>query len=406
MPLEWYVALRFLREGRTQTLLIVAGAAIGIAVMVFLSALMGGLQTSLVAQTLGTQAHIVVRPVDEAARRLSSSSETTTVMARVERSAQRVRSIVGWQQTMRQVEVTPGVVAVSPTVSGPIFVQRGDASRSALLLGIDPERFAAIYPVRARMRTGAYRTTGDSCLIGVELAKDLGVVVGDKIRLTVADGPNDVFTVAGIFDLGNREVNRRWILVSLRAAQTLLNLVGGVSNLDVTVDDVFEANDVADAVAARTGLVADSWMRTNAQLMVALQSQNSSSNLIQFFVVLAVAMGIASVLIVSVVQKGKEIGILRAMGATRRTVLLVFLLQGGLVGLSGSIVGAAVGAGLGVFFASLVQNADGSPLFPVSVSFALIARSTSVAVVTGLLAAVLPARRAARLDPAVAIRNG
>jgi lipoprotein-releasing system permease protein len=117
-------------------------------------------------------------------------------------------------------------------------------------------------------------------------------------------------------------------------------------------------------------------------------------------------MGIASVLIVSVVQKGKEIGILRAMGASRRSVLLIFLLQGGLVGLSGSIIGAAAGAGLGLFFGSLVQNADGSPLFPIAVSFALIARSTSVAVVTGLLAAVLPARRAARLDPAVAIRNG
>lgn len=406
MPLEWYVALRFLREGRTQTLLIIAGAAIGIAVMVFLSALMGGLQKSLVAQTLGTQAHIVVRPPDEAARRLRESSGETVVMARVERSAQRVRSIVGWQQLMRQVQVTPGVRAVSPTVSGPIFAQRGDASRAALLLGVDPERFARIYPVRDRMRSGAYRTTGDSCVIGVELAKDLGVAVGDKIRLLVADGPSDVFTVAGIFDLGNREVNRRWVLVSLRAAQTLLDLVGGVSNLDVTVDDVFGANDVADALTARTGLVADSWMRTNAQLMVALQSQNSSSNLIQFFVVLAVAMGIASVLIVSVVQKGKEIGILRAMGASRRSVLLVFLLQGGLVGLSGSVIGTAAGAGLGLFFGSLVQNADGSPLFPIAVSFALIARSTSVAVVTGLLAAVLPARRAARLDPAVAIRNG
>lgn len=406
MPLEWYIALRFLREGRTQTLLIVAGAATGIAVMVFLSALMGGLADSLIAKTLGTQAHIVVRPVDEAARRLRTSSDTTLLMARVERSAQRARSIVGWQQISRQVERTPGVRAVSPTVSGPIFAQRGDASRAALLLGVDPERFSRIYPVGDHMRSGAFRTAGDSCVIGQELANDLGVGVGDKIRLAVADGPNDVFTVAGIFDLGNREVNRRWVLVSLRAAQTLLDLVGGVSSLDVTVDDVFGASEVADLLAARTGLVADSWMRTNAQLMVALQSQNSSSTLIQFFVVLAVAMGIASVLIVSVVQKGKEIGILRAMGTSRRSVLIVFLLQGGLVGLSGSIVGASAGAALGIAFASLIRNADGSSLFPVTVSFALVARSTTVAIVTGLLAAVLPARRAARLDPAVAIRNG
>ncbi len=406
MPLEWYVAIRFLREGRVQTLLIVAGVAIGVAVMVFLSALMSGLQTTLVAQTLGTQAHIVVRPLDEAARPLRRSSDERVVLARVERAAQRVHSIVGWQQVMREVERSPGVRAVSPTVSGPVFAQRGDASKSVVLLGVDPERFATIYPVRARLRSGAFLPVGDGCVIGTELAADLGVAVGGKVRLSSIDGESDTFTIVGVFDLGNREVNRRWVIVSLRAAQTQLDLVGGVSSLDVTVDDVFDATAVARVVSGRTGLKADSWMETNAQLMVALGSQNSSSTLIQVFVILAVAMGIASVLIVSVVQKGKEIGILRAMGTTRRSVLIVFLLQGGLVGLSGSLVGSALGAGLGVFFASLAQAADGSPLFPVTISAALIARATLVAVVTGLLAAVMPARRAARLDPAVAIRNG
>lgn len=406
MPLEWYVAIRFLREGRMQTLLIVAGAAIGVAVMLFLSALMGGLAESLIAQTLGTQAHIVVRPLVEAARPQRTSTRDTLVMPRVERTAQRVRSIVGWQQVMRDVERAPGVVAVSPTVSGPVFAQRGDASKSVILLGIDPERFARIYPIRTRLREGVYRPVGDSCVIGTELASDLGVTIGDKLRLSVVDGASDVFTVAGLFDLGNREVNRRWVLVSMRSAQTLLDLVGGVSAIDVTVDDVFAATTIADALSARTGLVADSWMQTNAQLMVGLSSQSSSSTLIQVFVVLAVAMGIASVLIVSVVQKGKEIGILRAMGTSRRSVLIVFLLQGGIVGLLGSIVGVGLGMGLSVFFASLAVAADGSPLFPVHVSLALIARCTVVAVSTGLLSAVLPARRAARLDPAVAIRNG
>jgi lipoprotein-releasing system permease protein len=406
MPLEWYVAIRFLREGRLQTLLIVAGAAIGVAVMLFLSALMGGLAQSLIAQTLGTQAHIVVRPLAEAARPQRASTRDTVVMERVERSAQRVRSIVGWQQVMADVERAPGVVAVSPVVSGPVFAQRGDASKSVVLLGIDPERFARIYPIRTRLREGAYRPIGDGCVIGTELADDLGVRVGDKVRLTVVDGASDVFTVTGLFDLGNREVNRRWVLVSMRAAQSLLDLVGGVSAIDVTVDDVFAATTIAESLAAQTGLVADSWMQTNAQLMVGLRSQDSSSTLIQVFVVLAVAMGIASVLIVSVVQKGKEIGILRAMGTTRRSVLVVFLLQGGIVGLLGSVVGTALGMALGAFFASLAVAADGSPLFPVNIGVALVARCTLVAVLTGLLSAVLPARRAARLDPAVAIRNG
>lgn len=226
---------------------------------------------------------------------------------------------------------------------------------------------------------------------------------GAALAVAAVGGVGDVYLGAGVFDLGNREVNRRWVVVSTRAAQTMLDLVGGVSSVDLRVRDLFAADALAADVTARTGLVADSWMKTNAQLLVALRSQASSSQMIQFFVILAVAMGIASVLVVSVVQKGKEIGILRAMGTARSTVLRVFLLQGALVGLVGSVLGTALGAGLG---AAAARNADGSPTFPITVSLVLVARSAGVAFLTGVLAATLPARRAARLDPAVAIRNG
>ncbi|MFO0629521.1 MAG: ABC transporter permease [Polyangiales bacterium] len=405
MPISWFLALRFVREGRMQSVLIVVGVSVGVAVMVFLSALIDGLQTSLIAQTLGTQAHVVIRPADEVARPLRSDGEAT-VLARVERTAQRARSIVRWQQVAAEVAATPGVTEVSPTVSGPAVALRGNASRAVVLYGVDPERFARIYPVRQRLTAGSFRPVGTECVLGAELATDLGVGVGDRVRLASVGGVSDVYAVAGVFDLGNREVNRRWVIVSTRGAQTLLDLVGGVSLIDVRVRDLFAAEAVAGAIAARTGLVADSWMRTNAQLLVALRSQSSSSQMIQLFVILAVAMGIASVLVVSVVQKGKEIGILRAMGTSRATVLRVFLIQGALVGLVGSVLGTAIGAGLGALFAGLVRNPDGTPTFPVAVSLALVLRSTGIAACTGIVAAVIPARSAARLDPAVAIRNG
>jgi lipoprotein-releasing system permease protein len=406
MPISWFLALRFLREGRMQSVLIVAGVSVGVAVMVFLSALIDGLQTSLVAQTLGTQAHVVVRPPDEVARPLRRPEAGLAVAARVEQTAQRARSIVGWQQVVTTLAAMPGVTAVSPVVTGPAVALRGNATRAVVLYGVDPERFGRIYPVRQRMVAGRFDPTSTSCVIGRELAVDLGVVVGDRVRLAAVGGAGDVYLVAGVFDLGNREVNRRWVVVSTRAAQTMLDLVGGVSSVDLRVRDLFAADAVAADVTARTGLVADSWMKTNAQLLVALRSQASSSQMIQFFVILAVAMGIASVLVVSVVQKGKEIGILRAMGTARSTVLRVFLLQGALVGLVGSVLGTALGAGLGAAFAAAARNADGSPTFPITVSLALVARSAGVAFLTGVLAATLPARRAARLDPAVAIRNG
>ncbi len=406
MPISWFLALRFFREGRLQSVLIVAGVSVGVAVMVFLSALIDGLQTSLVAQTLGTQAHVVVRPPDEVARPMLDPGGSAVVAARVERTAQRARSIVGWQQVVDGLAAMPAVTAVSPTVSGPAVAIRGNATRAVVLYGVEADRFARIYPVRQRIVAGHFEPTGTGCVIGRELAVDLGVAVGDKVRVVATGGAGDVYTVNGVFDLGNREVNRRWVIVATRGAQTLLDLVGGVSSVEVRVREIFSADAVAADITSRTGLISDSWMTTNAQLLTALRSQSSSSQMIQFFVILAVAMGIASVLVVSVVQKRKEIGILRAMGTARRSVLWVFLLQGAMVGAVGSVIGTALGAGLGALFAGLVRNADGSPTFPITVSLALVARSGAIAFFTGVFAAALPARSAARLDPAVAIRNG
>jgi lipoprotein-releasing system permease protein len=163
---------------------------------------------------------------------------------------------------------------------------------------------------------------------------------------------------------------------------------------------------LAREITGRTGLVAESWMATNAQLLTGLRSQNASSIMIQTFVVLAVALGIASVLAVSVVQKSREIGILRATGTSTRQVLRIFLLQGGILGLVGSALGVALGVGLGLFFANLARNPDGTSTFPVSLDLVLYLRSAALAMGVGLVAALLPARRAARMNPADIIRSG
>jgi lipoprotein-releasing system permease protein len=146
-------------------------------------------------------------------------------------------------------------------------------------------------------------------------------------------------------------------------------------------------------------------MAANAELLTALRSQASSSAVIQAFVVLAVAIGIASVLVVSVIQRSREIGILRAMGMSRGRITRVFLLQGGLVGVGGSLLGSGLGAALAVGFGQAVTDASGAPLLPIVLDARLFLTSSAVATATGLLAALLPARRAARLDPATAIRN-
>jgi lipoprotein-releasing system permease protein len=404
MPFEWFVALRFLREGRMQTLLILVGVAVGVGVMVFLSALINGLQTSLIQQTLSVQAHVVVRPPEDVARRLGEDASRRYV-TRIEKSQQRPRAIDQWTRVVADVDRVPGVVATAPTVAGSAFVHRGNANASVALRGVDPETFEHIVPVSQKLQSGRFWVTGPHCVIGSELAQDLGVALGDKLRLEATTGRSDVFTVAGIFDLGNKDVNQRWVFVSLRAAQTLLDLPGKISTIEVKVSDVFAAEAIAAEIAERTGLVADSWTKLNRQLLIALSSQSSSSVMIQFFVILAVALGIASVLVVSVVQKSREIGILRATGTTVRRIVGIFLTQGAVVGLVGSVLGCGIGTVLALLFATLAKNPDGSPTFPVDLNAGLFARSLAIATLVGLAAAVAPARRAARLDPAVAIRH-
>jgi lipoprotein-releasing system permease protein len=313
---------------------------------------------------------------------------------------------VQWQQVEDAVDRLPQVTTSAPTVAGSAFAIRGTASRSVAVRGVDSPAYLRIVDMEKYLVAGAFRLAGEEGVIGTELARDLGAQVGDKIRLVAAEGREATIRVNGIFDVGNKDLNERWVFVSLRSAQTMFDLQGGVSTIELKVSRLFDAEAVARRIAERTGLQADSWMNLNAQLLVGLRSQSASSIMIQVFVVVAVAFGIASVLAVSVVQKSREIGILRATGTRTRQILRIFLLQGALVGLVGSFIGIALGAGLAVFFSGLARNPDGSPTFPVALGLTLYLRSALIITLIGMLSAVLPARHAARLDPAEVIRYG
>jgi len=404
VPFEWFVALRFLREGRLQTLLIFVGVGVGVAVMVFLTALIDGLQASLVKNTLTTQAHVVIRPPEEEARVVAPAG--SALAARVEKRNQRDRTLDQWPLVLATATRVPGVEAAAVTVAGSGFATRGNASRAIALRGVDPDSYTRVIAIGDRMQSGRFRVLGDEAVVGAELAQDLGIRVGDKIRLGTGDGRTDAFVVAGVFDLGNKDVNQRWVFVSIRAAQTLLQIGRDVSTIELRVAEPFQAEAIAREVGARTGMVSESWMTLNRQLLVALSSQSSSSYMIQFFVVLAVALGIASVLAVSVVHKSREIGILRATGTSTRSIMGIFLVQGGIVGVVGAVSGCLLGTALALFFAGLATSPDGSPTFPVRLDAALMLTASAIAVAVGLLSAVIPARRAAQLDPATVIHGG
>jgi lipoprotein-releasing system permease protein len=403
-PFEWTTAIRFLKEGRMQTLFIVAGISIGVGVIVFMSAMLTGLQANFIKRVLTSQPHIQLVPPDEVARPLRTSVGIIEA-ATVQRPTQRLRSIDQWQKVRQLLQQWPEITNVSPTVSASALAVRGNASRSISLTGIDPDVYFNIVRIPDYLISGQPRVTSDDIIIGLDLARELGVSVADKLNVTAGSGASRVLTISGIFDLGNKGANMRSTFASLRTAQALANLVGGVTAIDLTVGDVYAAETIAQAVQVATGVQADSWIKTNAQFFTAVNAQKLSNTLIRVFVGLSVAFGIASVLVVSVIQRSKDIGILRAMGTTQGQVLRVFLLQGALLGVAGSLVGSVLGTGALVFWHGYLRQADGSEIFPLMLDTQLFVYAVVLAALTGVAAAAVPALRAAKLDPVVAIRG-
>ncbi len=391
------LAWRFLEEGRTQTLLILAGVTIGVAAYVFITATMNGVQENMIAQTLGSQAHVVVLDEPAPPRPLVPAPRGGLVLRQVEPPEPRPTPFDQWQRVVQQAEQTPGVVHACPKVTGAALAVRGGAQRAVELIGADPGRFARIVDVPGRMVAGTYRPDAEQAVLGATLAEDLGARVGRTVRVRTEFGEANL-RVVGVFAIGSEAVDGRWVLTSLRTAQSLLGRPGDITSIDLTVDDLFDADTVAARVATRTGRTAESWISRNGALLNALSAQSQSTALIRAFTLLAVAMGIASVLAVTVVQRRGQIGILRAMGVRSAVVLRVFLWQGALLGLGGAVSGIILGA--------LVANGlERVVPFSIDVDATTAGTALGISLLTGLLAAAWPARQAARLDPAVAIRG-
>ncbi|HYD75954.1 ABC transporter permease [Ramlibacter sp.] len=400
---EWQVAVRFLREGRFQTVLIVVGVAAGVAVIAYISALVSGLQANTLSKTLGSQPHVTIRAPEEVVTPALELPPGEQSLTDTQPRAQPLRSVANWQSVQRLLDPRPGIAVVSPLVSGAGLALRAEAIQGVNLSGVELDRYDRLAGLRDKVVAGTARLDPGDAIVGLALAHDLGLRPGD--RFTIRTGAvSDTARATALVDFGARELNRRTVILPLRAAQNLLGLPGGVTSLDIGLDDVWSAPEVATSLRRQLPYRIESWQDTNAQLLSALNAQSISTVVIRLVVAAVVVLGIASVLVVSVVQKRREIGILRAMGATRGQVLRVFLIQGGLVGAIGSVLGLLLALAMIFLFTRFVHASDGGPLFPIDLSWATAMRVGLLALVCGVLAALAPARSAARLDPAQAIR--
>lgn len=412
---EATLALRHLRAGGGQTVLTVSAVAAGVILVVFISSLIFGLRQRIEELITDILPHITITPLEPEPRPLSEidtplAGLDALITSRVEKQSPQRKDIENWPQAVAVIRGVSGVAAVAPAVTGQGFVSRGGQRIGVGVYGAVPEQINAVTNVVKYVYTGHYLGLGaDEIVIGHRLSQDLGVRVGDRVRVTSSEGISESFRVAGIYDTGQEQAFAPRVYINLRAAQSLFATGTAIRSILVRTEDLFTADRVARRVAALLPYKVEAWSDQAPQSAAALSVQRASAFLISGFSLIASAFAIASVLIVSVLQKSKQIGILKSMGAKGRQILLVFTLEGLGIAVIGAIAGAVLGSGLVLGLGQIKQpvarmGAPPDPLFPSILSWQLIGAAMLAAVVATVVAAILPARRAARLDPVQAIR--
>jgi lipoprotein-releasing system permease protein len=398
-PYETHIAFRFLLKGRGQSVLLLVGIAVGVAVQFFLSALIGGLQESLIERTVGSAPHIFLLPPDNLPTSLLAGDGRTVDSRRVPYSE--LTEVLSWRQYYDFLKTTPGVEAACPVAGGQGFIERGGATETVAIKGILPEEGARVYRLDRNLRSGRAGLGGDAAIVGLSVADKLRLDLGDRFFVRNSKGTGETFTVEGIVDLGAVQANAL-VFLSLDRARSFLGL-DGISAVEVRVADPFRAEAVAAGLRREFSRVKfESWQSRNKELLTALRSQSGSSGLIQFFVLFAVSLGIASVLGIAAVQKSRQIGILKAMGVDDRGAARIFLIQGLVLGAAGSVLGIGLGYGIGLGFLRFF----GPGTFGLEIDAFNLVVPAVLAVVGAAVASVIPARKASRLSPIEVIRNG
>lgn len=389
------IAWRYLTATKTQTGLLVLGVAVGVFVFIFMSALIGGLASYLIDRTLGNVAHITIEAPDRDPEQLVGTAGEVLLVTQksngqreVLRTADAFLPVIAGQ---------PGMAVTSQQIVGNGFLVRGERSAPVSVTGVEPDKVSAIADIEGGLVAGSTDLSNGGILLGAKLADDLGVAVGQVVRLQSERGVELALSIMGTFQLGIDSLDSRVGYVGLPTARTLFELPQGLTRIEVKLDELNEADALTARIAADTGLAATSWTTSNTQLTDGLRAQARSGDLIKGFALVTIVIGVASALLLSTYRRRSEIGIMRAMGASRGFVLFVFVTQGALIG----ILGGVVGAGLAYLALSPFPPPEqaGSAGLPIDVRQGGFMLAIVLTALGATLASILPARSAARVDP-------
>ena len=412
MSYELFICLRYLKAKRKQTfislitLISIGGVMVGVTALIVVLAVMNGFKEDLRDKILGVTSHVVISRFDG--------------------------PMAGYRDVTGEVEKIPGVTAATPFIYSQVLISSGQAVSGAVLRGFDPETAGKVISLPRNLRGVDLEEFGRGeeppdqqglppIILGSELAKNLGVARGDALtvisplgRLTpLGQVPrSQVFRVAGIFESGMYEYDSSLAYVPLATAQSFLGLDDKVTGIELRVEDIYQADRIARSAGKLLGgfpFWSRDWMSMNRNLFSALKLEKIVMFIILTLIILVAAFNIISTLIMVVMEKTRDIAILKSMGARNQSIMAIFVIEGLVIGLVGTLLGLAGGFGLCKLlatyqFVQLPRDVYYISTLPVKLDALDVTLTALAAIVISLIATLYPAWQASRLEPAEAIR--
>jgi len=380
---ELFIALRHLTSRRRQTIFSILAVGLAVMLLVWSQAMMVGFTGEMYSKTVDRMAHVTVEPQEDE------------------------DYIHLYHKLTEDIRELDGVVGVSPVLAGPATFEYKDKNKNVVMQGIQVDAHDSVLHINDDIVEGSFRdleVSSNSVVVGDALAEELDVELGDAIDASFPEANPAALKVVGIYDSGT-PLDETLAITSQSTAQDFLDVSNVVSSILVRVDDRERAQAISEEIDAM-GYPASGWKETNPEIIQTLKLEGTSNAIILSLIVIIASFGIVSTLFMAVMEKTKEIGMLMAMGVPRRSIMMIFVMESGILGLLGAVLGVALGAGLAIQMGSYdygmeVMAGISSIPFVVRLQDAVII--VLFTFLLNLIAGIYPASRASKLNPVEAI---
>lgn len=394
------IAFNFIGDNKKQTFSIIIGISLGIAIQFFMINLLPSLQGYMIDKILGSNYHIKIEQGETKSFLAKKVADSNSII--IDGNSQLTRNrITDYPSTLNSISKIQGVKNVAGYLGENAIYSKGGKSRSMVILGSEFSSIDKIYHLSQKIIDGSPIMDSNNILVGIDFLRDYNLKINDIISLQLSNGKIETFKITGALDLGNSVNNRNWIFMNLTRAQYIFDKKGFISTIDIQLDDPFMGDNVARYLRERFfDMEVNSWTKDMPDLLVALKSQSITTIVIQIFITLATSMSISSILGITVLQKSKQLGILKTMGLSDRDSMKIFIYEGAIFG--------AVATAAGIFIGLLIIwifHKSPSLAFPISVRLKYSLLISLISITSAVVASLLPALKSKNLNPIDIIRG-